>query len=755
MTSISPVSCRAAIVRRARFLFRATTFLLSCVALSEASAQTPTRPSPPGLPPGVTREQMWPAPTAEDWKRPCLIQWQRTYADAVAVAKQTGKPILVCVNMDGEIASEHYAGIRYRDPEIAKLYDAYVCVIASVYRHTPRDYDEQGRRIPCPRFGTVTCGEHIAIEPGLFEKFFKDQRVAPRHIGIEPGSGEPNAQKEVYDVFFSWDTDTVFNSLRDGIAMHEGPTVAIRRSDRPLEERVASRDSVDRDQVETDYLHGDAAQKRALLEAAIGLGGDAPPELLRLAVFGNDAELSRLARKGLAQTSAPEATGAIAEALRTPMEAPERAGLLAALERIGESSPKARMLSVAYRGIGGRSDAVKMDQWQAASAAPSGSVTAAAELPAAVADERLAKSDATLRSQDPSALLDLAEAGLSRADRETDDRFARMQRIDARDAALRAEKRGASGWRVNELLAVASFHLGDRDDARARAERAMADSPADPTSANAMVVLALFAEARWTRIAKATNEKQPWPPEWLTDVHAAYEVLARHPCGTDGQVAGHYDVVKWLGAKEPADQILKEGLRRFADSPMLHERLRGRILEEHGIEGLEPAYETLLEQRDAPPAFDWFAGYASTVVAEFRRRNEQRDEALAAYERAIAHYERYLASDPEDRSSSDAAIALALAGRAKIHFERGDLTAAVADLVTSFERDPSAAGVQDGLGITPVETGKLVASKLATGDAKDLREKLARAMERLDPELLLPPPDERRAQGGAGARAGR
>ena len=31
---------------------------------------------------------MWPAPTAEDWKRPCLIQWQRNWEDAVESAAQ-------------------------------------------------------------------------------------------------------------------------------------------------------------------------------------------------------------------------------------------------------------------------------------------------------------------------------------------------------------------------------------------------------------------------------------------------------------------------------------------------------------------------------------------------------------------------------------------------------------------------------------------------------------------------------------------
>src|SRR5262245_65077961 len=114
---------------------------------------------------------MWPAADAEGWKKPVLITWQRTWEDAVAVSKETKRPILVCINMDGEIASEHYAGVRYRQPDIAKLYEPYVCVIASVYRHNPRDYDEHGHRILCPRFGSVTCGDR------------KSTRLNSSHLG--------------------------------------------------------------------------------------------------------------------------------------------------------------------------------------------------------------------------------------------------------------------------------------------------------------------------------------------------------------------------------------------------------------------------------------------------------------------------------------------------------------------------------------------------------------------------------------------
>ena len=85
-------------------------------------------------PQGLVPEQMWYAPTAEDWQKPPLIRWQRTWEDAVRLSQQTKKPILVCVNMDGEIASEHYAGVRYRDPEVAKLFasSGQICIVAFI-----------------------------------------------------------------------------------------------------------------------------------------------------------------------------------------------------------------------------------------------------------------------------------------------------------------------------------------------------------------------------------------------------------------------------------------------------------------------------------------------------------------------------------------------------------------------------------------------------------------------------------------------
>jgi tetratricopeptide (TPR) repeat protein len=724
--------------------------LVALAAAPLAAAQSlpggPPPGSPPGLPAGVTREQMWPAPTADDWKKPCLIQWQRTWEDAVAVSHETGRPILVCINMDGEIASEHYAGVRYRQPEIAALYEPYVCVIASVYRHTPRDYDDQGRRIPCPRFGTVTCGEHIAIEPILFEKFMDGKRVAPRHIMVELDGAEK------YDVYFAWDTQSVFDTVKKGIADRPAGLVKAPRGDRSIVERVASRDSADRSAVETAYEGGDRGTKKTLLDAAQATKDAPPVDLLRLAMFGLDTDLSQLARKTLAQASSPDAVDLVGEALRNPTSAAERESLIGALSRIGESSPKARTLATVHRGLGARSTTVDVDGW--AKALEGGATYSPAAESAAPAPEA--------KPADPNAMLALAEDYLSRAvghvqpgepipsrvlNSKADQRLVRSLFEDARRTALEAEKAGAKGWRTDAVVAVASYYLSDDDTAHARAETAVSGMPSEAPGWNAMVVLALFAEERWQAISKAVQEKKPWPPQWLSDVNAAYDVLVRHPYGTDDQVGMHYDIVKWLGGAGQAARVLDEGLARFPDSALLHERLRRRILEEKGVEGLEPTYAAMLKAQGEPAGLEWFAGYASMVAAEFSRRAKNEAAAVDAYDRAIAHFDRSVAKDPENRTSADLEVALALAGRARLALEKGDWDRAVADVVASFERKPDGAATQDGLNISPVDTAMMLKARLADAKRDDLAAKLQAALDKLDPEMLKLPAYE--GEGGA------
>jgi tetratricopeptide (TPR) repeat protein len=697
--------------------------------------------SPTSLPQGVSREQMWPAPTAEDWAKPCLVTWQRNFPDALTVSKQTKKPILICVNMDGEIASEHYAGIRYRRPETAGLYAPYVCVIASVYRHTPRDYDEEGRRIPCPRFGTVTCGEHIAIEPALYEEFFDGRRIAPRHIMVELD------RAEVYDVYYAWNTDAIFTALKTGIANRPAPPPDT-RGDRPMLERVTSPDVADRIAVETAYQTGSREVRRALLEGTLAHKDVEEIDLLRLAIFGFDVEMAKLARRALAQCDSEAAVDLIAEALKLPIEPEERAMLLAAVARLGEKYPRARTLAAVYQGLAARSSTVDVEGWSRAIDAHGASARGAYESQARLES----RAEASLaKPEDASAKLELAESFLDRASSPTvERRFARVMREDARAAALDAEKLGLKGWRLDAVLAVAAWHLGDLDEACRRAEAAVTGGMPPPVAeaeglqeSNAVTVLALFARARQRAIAKAYREKTPWPPEYLTDVDAAYSVLVRHPLGTDEHVAAHFDFLRWLGASRRASEILEEGFVRFPDSWVLHDRLRSKILAEKGVAALEPAYAERLAKEGASPNLEWFAGYASLVVAEQHRRSSQAEEALEAYDRAVEHYQRAVERNPASRASADHYVALAFAGRARVSLEQGDLERATHEILASFGYKPEAAAALDGLNISPVDTAKMLRARAAEAGNESVVKRVQEGLDRLDPSLLELPAYER------------
>lgn len=694
---------------------------------------------------------MWPAPTAEDWAKPCLITWQRSFEDAVTVAQETGKAILICVNMDGEIASEHYAGIRYRQAEIAALYEPYVCVIASVYRHNPRDFDEEGRRIPCPRFGTVTCGEHIAIEPGLYDKYFEGTRVAPRHIALELDG------QEMYDVYYAWDTDSVFQAIEDGIRQRPEPPPPPPRGDRSLLDRIASRDVRDREALEAAYREADRDLKQAMLTAALQKPEGEQTDLLRLAIFGLDPELSRLARQALAKSRSPQSVGLIAEALQTPMEAGEKETLLQTLEKLGQKSPKARSLAGVYRGLGSASQSVSLKNWSTALAENSGSEQSGDWQ---AIESRLDYQGAMSKANpdDPEIQLQLVEASLAlavdpqtaevlNADPRTAAQYGRLLFEDVRQHAEKAEALGAEGWRLHAAFAVAAHHLGNQQEAYARAIQAVeAGMPEQAQGWTEMLVMALFASARQSAIADAIRQKRDWPHRWLSDVHAAYNVLAEHPHGTEAQVAAHYDFMKAMGVRRQAARILDRGLQRFPGSWDLHQRFRDQVLERRGAEALEPTYDALLARPDAPALMHWYAGFAALTTAEYHKRAGRLEQTQAAYERALQHYENSIQKQAETRETSDHYIALILAGQARLALEAGDLSAALADILASFDRRPQAAASFDGLGFSPVATAKMLLSQLQDEEGAAMRQRLQQALdqlEALDPSLLELPAYER------------
>jgi tetratricopeptide (TPR) repeat protein len=729
---------------RATRLFRFAWFVVlgaASFAAAQDAPPPPRGPAPPNPPnwgppsPPADKQAMWPAATGEGWKKPVLVKFQRTWEDATAVAKEEGKQILVCINMDGEIASEHFAGVRYREPDAAKLYEPYVCVMCSVYRHTERDFDEQGNRVVCPRFGSVTCGEHIAMEAVCFEKFMEGKRVSPRHIAVELDG------KKKYDVYYTNDVAHVLQAVKEWGAAPTKPPVV--RGDRPITDRVAGRDLSDRDAVEAAYRGGDSDARKALLDAALKNPDAASLDLLRLAVFGFDKDMSKLAREALSNTNSADATELVSDALRVPMDQAEKDALIAALNRLGATSPRAQWLATVHQGLGGASSAVETKGW----------ARAGGEYPPqygldenALDARRRAEKDAVrAHPDDPKARLDFADASLMMAMDQrrltaNDPQASKMAQTllfeDARAFALRAEERGAKGWRVNAVVSLAEYYRGDKETAYARAAAAAKDIPAGEKSWQSVAVLTVFAEQRWNAIKKAVQGKEKWPPEWLADLHATNLVILRHPLGTIEQAITHYDSLGWLGAKAQAATFLDEAIVRWPASDEAHARFRRRVLQERGVAGLEPAYEAMLRERPDVKQLPWFAGEASRITGDFRRRKNDGAAALEAYERAIKHYQDAISAEPPRRDAPDEAIAIVTAGRARIALDAGDVEKATTDIVASLTSRPQTAGIQDGMSITPVATAHALVRKLKDLTRDDLLAKVQEAMTKLDPALV-------------------
>jgi hypothetical protein len=442
------------------------------------------------------------------------------------------------------------------------------------------------------------------------------------------------------------------------------------------------------------------------------------------------------------------------------MESQERSELIGALARQGKDVPRARMLAVVHKGLGEDSGVVDVEGWSEALEEEPGSA-AAFDYEAArkEREEKLRKQNEVLATGDAEARLELAESFLQSASELTAEEGggngdqARYLYRDALRAAGEAEEMGSGGWRTQAVIGLASYELGDTAEAYARAEAAMKDMPAGEPTSLAMSVLEIFAESRRKAIADTVRGKRGWT-EWtqafagaedlLTDLHAVYSVIARHPLATDTQVVEHFDFLMLLEARGQAASVLDEGFARFPESPALHDRMRGLVLKDKGPEGLEEVYEALLQREQAPASIEWFAGYASIVAAEFHRRAGDDEEALAAYGRAIEHYERWIATGAGGRETADHFIALALAGRARLACEREDFAAAVADLTASLERKPEAAATTDGLGISPAATSRMLKQRLKDFERNDLAAELEAALDKVDPELLRPPAVERR-----------
>jgi hypothetical protein len=229
-------------------------------------------------------------------------------------------------------------------------------------------------------------------------------------------------------------------------------------------------------------------------------------------------------------------------------------------------------------------------------------------------------------------------------------------------------------------------------------------------------------------------------------------LLAQHPLGTDDNLVSFYDFLRWLGGASRANAVLDDALMRFPASALVHDRLRARVLWESGPDELEAEYARRIAADPKNPDLAWFAGYAAIVAAEQHRRANQPTEAIAAYGRAIAHYDTFIAARPDGRGTADHFTALALAGRGRVELERGNLPLATEEVLASLAREPRAGATPDGLNITPVDTAKMLRARLEEAQLASEVARQQAGLDALDPALLEKRPfelEDPRAQRGA------
>ena len=596
----------------------------------------------------------------------------------------------------------------------------------------------------------MTCGEHIEIERELYEKFFDGRRIAPRHIMVDLDGNE------TYDVYYAWDTATVLTTFVKG---REGWPEPNEPGERTLPDLARSADVADREALERAYLAGDLQTRQVILETLVERRVVDQVEVLRAAIFGFDLELADLARQALAQCETEGALDLMAEELKASLDPAQRQLLLDAVDRLASSSPRARTLAALHDGLTQRSRLV--DDAALQRRAREYEAEARREV-----DLQSRAQAAQERPADAGSQLEFAEAALARALEWPDRRFASLLFEDARAAARKAQQAGAAGPRLEVVLAVTAAELGEPVAARQHAVAAVeagalslegqAQAGGALSDAARLRLVRLFAEARQLAIRRAYRAGEAWPPEWLSDVSAAYATLAADPQATAAPLIEYHDFLRWIGATPRAKEVLEQALARFPDAPELHERLREELLWEGGPEGLQAGYAERLARLETeasePGQLTWFAGYAALVAAEHHRRRSELEPATAAYGRAIELYRRNIGDFPEGQDTCLHLIALAHAGLARIALERGQLDRATDELLSGLRVRPDSAASLDGLGLSPVMTARMLQARLLEAHDEARAAQVQGALDALDPKLLEPPPSE---LPGAGRRGGR
>lgn len=640
------------------------------------------------------------------------IAWQRTLDDALAVQKATGLPLLVAVNMDGEVFNDRFASDTYLDPEFVESTRGYVCVVASPNRHNERDYDAFGRRIECPRFPGCTCSEHVNIEPELFRRYFDGKRNAPRHVGVDPQG------KILFDRFLDGSMQTAIDAIAKGRGTAKAGSLDPTDD---LDQLFQRRDAAARATLERLYRDGDAAQKRKLLEAATQATNE-PVDLLRMALREEDDLLFGYGARALASLAGKDALIDLEDALARLEDRDVEKLLLARLQQLGKQDPAAARLFSHFDWTADEELPQPWSKpWATATFDPNDRASIETVLDRCEALLKATPGDAQARLQLATAQAALGEhlaaIGGKGVEFWFEDAIQSAQKVA--DAALQPE--------AQAVIAVATWQRSNAELARTAAvlacSTAKSERQAEPWLATRLldVVVQTTAQAAY---GKATAEPTASLRAELQRTALVLQLLEARDMFVESTHLAGIALLEYGGLRKLAAGHLEALVARFPTSAAVHERWRNRLLIDRGAEAMRARVARFAERAEAKPAAEWFAGYAALVAAEQHVRDERRDAAEPAYTDAIARFDRSAAGNADYADSAHHFTVLALAGHALLRHLAGDGAAAVQDLLRAAALRPASLDEQDGLQRKPRALANRISRELAQAGKQDLVEQL-------------------------------
>jgi tetratricopeptide (TPR) repeat protein len=703
-------------------------------------------PSPQGLAAGPQARQ---------------IHWQRSLEDALAVARIEERGILVAVNMDGESASERIVRERYRDPSFVATTRPFVCLVSSAFRHTPRDHDERGRRIVCPRLGEITCGEHVALEPILHERFLGGERISPRHALILSGG------EKAFDLFLLFDLRELDSALARAAA-----EAAPAGGDEPAPgaswtELAGSHRNRTRQALESRLAGAGGAEILKALQAIRSSGNAGWVDLLRMLFASRAVELGAPFVRALEDTALGvgveiETAAALREHLvarAPPGGTPGLDGdalLIAALGRMNGIDPALRTLLLSWLALGsggasgegehaaaalrrlagegelarleetvalagGAFDPARFLEWArgpghdraAAGARPAEALVPEGELESELVElERRIRddpADSASLARRARALLALARQRMARSAADTGLLFE-----DAWSALQRALELRPDDVELRLDAARAAFHMGRHEEQERIALEALRLTGGLPSAAAGFQALeardlARHEALRWLGDAEArllsarSGGDGPREVEGLARGAWALAAAASGPLAQDSDWVSLASFFAAVGRWQEEAAFASAGVERWPESDVLRAALN-RSLWNIGRPDL--AASTAARIAEANPdsaASAWYEGYARIHRADWLRRGEEPELAIEAYRCAAPAFERARELRADFADSSGHYLALAALGRGFAHLLAERRAEAAEALVEAIAIRPAIAGARDSLGREAVD----------------------------------------------------